>query len=242
MPLKRMKMETLLIDILDHHTLDPEFAPLEVKYNGRLLFSHDDIFAQFAHNYSSYSVIVSTVYRATSAFFVNLWGSYVRETAAQLQRQLNAMTAEYNPINNYDLTEHYADCTKRATHTDTTTPTGGTRTESTIKKSGLGSIGDGENSDHTESTITPLENTKTETQHTYQNDQTATVDETTLTGGEVRQHVLRKYGNVGVTQNSQMITAEMELRRISILRDYVREFVCRYCFSVGGSEHENHYI
>ena len=237
MPLKKLKLETVLIDILNQHTQDPTFNPLAVTYEGTELFDHKSIFDQFAYNYSSYTVLVSTIYQPTVAFFVNLWNAYVNETAGQLARQLAAMAAEYDPISNYDLTEKYADSKKEGKKTDTTTPTGGTHTETSVKRFGIEST-TGENSDKTITESTPMQGTKSELEKTFVNDQTATIDSTTLTGNEVNEHFIRRFGNVGVTQNSQMITAEVEMRRISLLRDYVREFVCRYCFSVGGTNYE----
>lgn len=237
MPLKKMKLEEILTDILNQHTQDPSFVPLAVDLDGVVLFKHEDIFNQFAYNYSSYSGVVSSIYRPTTAFFCNLWAAYVKETAGQLARQLEAMAAEYDPISNYDLTEKYADSKKEGKKTDTTTPTGGTHTETTVKRFGIEST-TGENSDKTITESTPMQGTKSELEKTFVNDQTATIDSTTLTGNEVNEHFIRRFGNVGVTQNSQMITAEVEMRKISLLRDYVREFVCRYCFSVGGTKYD----
>lgn len=231
-------MENLLKEILTQTTADPTFTPLEVKLGTETLYTHSQIFDQFAYNYSSYTLVVSSVYQPTIAFFVNLWHSYVDETAAQLQRQLEAMAAEYDPISNYDLTERSADARSQGKQTDTMTPSGGTQTVNDLKKSGLGSTYPGADSDQSTVTVTPLAGTKTETERTFTHDQTATVGSDTLSGNDVNEHILRRFGNVGVTQNAQMITNEIELRKISLLRNYVHSFVCRYCFAIGGESHD----
>ena len=228
-------MEHLLKEILTQTTADPTFNPLVVEYSGQTLFTHQQIFDQFAYNYSSYTVIVSSVYQPTVAFFVNLWQAYVNETAAQLSRELAAMAAEYDPVSNYDMTERSIDGRKQGKQTDTTTPTGGTHTVTQLKRAGLNSTGDGANADKTETDVTPLQGSKTETERTYTNDQTATIDNETVSGNDVNEHLLRRSGNIGVTTASQMITDDVRMRQtISLLRDYVHAFVVRYCFSVGG--------
>lgn len=217
-------------------TDDNTFTPFEVKYNGQTLFTNHDVFDIFAYTYSSYKCIVSTVYQATTAFFLNLWTAYTNETTPQLYRQLQAMSAEYNPINNYDMTERAADARKIGKTTDTVTPSGGTETETENKVFGLNSGATGEDSDTHKTTVKPLQGTKTETEHTATNDQTATVDNDTVTGNDVTEHILTRSGNIGVTTSAQMVTQEYELRKISILKDYVRMFAARYLFSIGGDE------
>lgn len=207
---------------------------LTVDYDNTVLFSHSDIFDVFAYNYSSYYVTVSSVYRPSTAFFLNLWHSYVTQTAGNLARALDAMTAEYNPINNYDMIEKSADARKLSKETDTTTPTGGTETENEVKVYGLNSGATGADSDYSKTTSRPLANTKTETVREYDNDKTGTAGGQTVTGHDVNEHILTRSGNIGVTTSAQMITQEITLRRVNLMKDYVREFVNQYCYSVGG--------
>lgn len=232
--LKKLPLKEVLIQILNDHTQDPTFNPLEVKYQSTTLYDHQEIFDQLAYNYSSFFVTVSEIYQPTVAFFVNLWSSYVHETAEQLQKQLSAMSAVYDPLRNYDVTERAADARSYGDDTSTTTPKGGTHTEQTAQISGLNSTGDGANADHTESDVTPLPGTETETKRERTGDQTVTLEDLIMTGHETTEHALRKYGNIGVQTSAQILQMELDVRqRNDILRWYVREFVNRYCYSVG---------
>lgn len=49
-------------------------------------------------------------------------------------------------------------------------------------------------------------------------------------------HVLSRSGNIGVTTNAQMIQGEIEMRRISLLHEYVRGFITLYCSFIGIDE------
>lgn len=213
---------------------DPEFVPFEVKYNGETIFTNKSVFDVFAYNYSSFSCIVSTVYQATTAYFINLWTAYVNETVYMLHRQLEALQADYNPINNYDMTEKSADGRKVGKMTDTTTPSGGTETEQHTDVFGLNSGTTGADSDTVKTTVKPLQGTKTETEHTATNDQTGAVGLDTVSGHEVTEHVMTRSGNIGVTTSAQMVSQEYELRKIDILKDYVKTFAAQYLYSIGG--------
>lgn len=232
--LKTMELKTILTEILERHTEDPTFTPLSVDYDGSTLYTHDEIFNQFAYNYSSYQVTVSEVYRDTLAFFTALWIAYTEETAAQLQRSLEAMAALYDPVSNYDLTEHAADGRKLDKETETNTPTGGTQTVTDTKLAGMNSSGEGAQRDHDTVTVTPLEGSKTETERQPANTMTGSFEDHTLTGHEISEHYLKRSGNIGVTTNAQMVTGEIELRKISLLRMYVKDFINRYCYVIGG--------
>lgn len=231
--MKWLKLETILPEILTRMQ-DPEFTPFEVSFDGDTLFTNKDVFDVFAYNYSSYSCIVSSVYQPTTAYFINLWTAYVNETVYMLKRQIDAITAEYNPIDNYNMTEKAADGRKLGKMTDTTTPTGGTHTESTTKQNGLGSAATGEPYAHVETDVTPLTGTKTEVEHTATNDQTGAVGSDTVSGHEVTEHVMTRSGNIGVTTNATMVTQEYELRKINVLKDYVKQFAAQHLYSIGG--------
>ena len=231
--LKKLPLKDVLTQILSDHTADPTFNPLEVSYNSTQLYTHQAVFDPFAYMYSSWFVCVSEIYQPTTAFFVNLWSSYVSETAAQLQRQLAAMNAEYDPLLNYDVTERAADAKKYGDDTSTVTPEGGTHTVQDVKVSGLDSSGFGSDSNHIETDVTPLQGTETETKRVRTGDQTAELDDLTLTGHETAEHALRKYGNIGVQTNAQILQIEVETRKIDLLKSYVKEFIDRYCYYVG---------
>ena len=141
------------------------------------------------------------------------------------------MKAEYDPISNYDMTEQAADGRKLSKRTDTTTPTGGT--ESKVYRYGLGSDADG--SLYSKEESLPKAGAKTELTESYDNNQSMTFDGSTLTGyHDAAEHYLKRSGNIGVTTSAQMIEGELQLRMHDLLREYIKEFIDRYCFCVGG--------
>jgi len=53
---------------------------------------------------------------------------------------------------------------------------------------------------------------------------------------EANLHTATMCGNIGVTTNAQMITGELEMRRINLLNDYVMGFIRKYCSFLGVDE------
>ena len=206
---------------------------LKLPSNGDTMYDGDAVFHEMENNYSSWTVTVPVNVQETVAYFASLWTQYRANTQDQLQRAYDAMTAQYNPINNYDMLEQSADGHRRGDLTDTVTPTGGT--ESKTYRYGIDSSTDGELSDRSE--VLPKTGTKTETKHTHTNDQTMDFDSSTLTGyNESTEHYLKRSGNIGVTTSAQMITGEVELRKLDLLCDYIRAFFYRYGYCVGSDE------
>jgi hypothetical protein len=46
-------------------------------------------------------------------------------------------------------------------------------------------------------------------------------------------HTLTRSGNIGVTTNSQLITGELEMRKVNLLHDFVSGFINKYCVYLG---------
>ena len=160
---------------------------LKLPSTGDTMYDGDAVFREMENNYSSWTVTVPVNVQETVAYFASLWTQYRANTQDQLQRAYDAMTAEYNPINNYDMLEQSADGHRRGDLTDTVTPTGGT--ESKTYRYGIDSSTDGELSDRSE--VLPKSGTKTETKHAHTNDQTMDFDSSTLTG--YNEETVRKY-------------------------------------------------
>lgn len=208
-----------------------ENVNLQVVYNGETLYTTAQIFNEFAHNYCTYKIPHSPIFPNTAGYFIALWQEYVNNTKYNLHRTLDAMQREYDPIANYDMTESGADG-KRLSK-ETTTPYGGTETTSTVNRYGVNSGDNGQPFDKTTVQSKPLANAKTE--HTYENDKSISFDGTTHTGyHEGNEHFLKRSGNVGVTTNSQLLTGEIEVRKHDILREYVKAFIDRYAYCLGG--------
>lgn len=146
------------------------------------------------------------------------------------QRMLDALSAEYNPIHNYDRTD-----------TETENVTGsGTETSSGSDKE---SSNDTQNSSFTGTTqaggqdtvtrnvqgynssafvpsdqdVTALGNKQDSTSATTgagtQNRESSRSEDRSRTDTEVRSRILNSAGNIGVTTSQQMITAEVEMRQ-----------------------------
>lgn len=181
--------------------------------------------------YSSYLMVVPVGVTADAAYFAGRWTEYRKNTVDQLHRAWIAMKADYDPISNYDMLEQSADGRKLSKRTDTTTPTGGT--ESKVYRYGLGSDADG--SLYSKEESLPKTGAKTTLTESYDNNQTMSFDGSTLTGyHDAAEHYLKRSGNIGVTTSAQMIEGELQLRMHDLLREYIKEFIDRYCFCVGG--------
>lgn len=208
-------------------------ARLEVTYNDETIFTSDQVFYEFADNYSTYKVCISDIFQPTTAAFIALYSRYRDNTKAQLYRAWKALQAEYDPLSNYDMTETGADGKKLSMQT--ITPYGGTESTTTTKRTGLNSTDPGEVADTVTTENKPIIGAKTETN--YENDKSVDFDGTTHTGyHEGNEHFLKRSGNVGVTSNVQLLTGELELRKRDLLREWVKEFIDRYCYCVGGAD------
>lgn len=228
--MKTYPMKTALADIFSAGLSN---ARLEVEYNNETIFSSDSIFYELC-KYTDYQIGVSEIFSASTAHFITLYNDYRANVKAQLYREWTALKAEYDPVSNYDMTESAHDGRKLSKQTDKATPHGGT--ETTINRYGIDSDADGEPYDKT--TVKPLANTDTTTTKEYTSDKSIVDNEgNALTGyHETNDHYLQRKGNIGTTLASDMVEAEAALREKynDLLLRYVKGFIDRYCFYVGG--------
>lgn len=177
------------------------------------------------------------------------WAYYNRMRLPELRRIYDAMKQQYDPLANYDMTEHGADGRKHGTETSTTTPHGSTTETSTTtgketttyNRQGADSStfqpydqsvteSDTSKPRKVETTTTYGTGTYSDTQHTYTNDQTATVDGVTVTGNDTNEHVMTRKGNIGITSSQQLLQAEISVRQYQILADYIGTFIKEFCY------------
>ena len=231
MNVKILKMRTV-IDYIE--TQGIEHVNLQVVVGSETLYTSAQIYNEFRFNYWDYRIPLSPAFTANAGYFVQLWQEYVNNTKSNLYRTLQAMAAEYDPVSNYDMREQSSDGRKVSTETDTTTPTGGSKT--TLNRFGIDSDANGSPYDVTK--IEPLPNTQTATTKAMTSDKTITDNEgNTLTGyHEANDHFMQRSGNIGVTTAQQMISEEIKLRKHDILREYVRGFIDRYAYTIGGED------
>lgn len=237
--MKTLKLKTALNDIFQAGLENARFE-VKVTVDGQqvTIFTSDQVFYEFAENYDTYTVCISEIFAPTTAAFINLYNDYRENTKMQLYRAWKAVQAEYDPISNYDMMEQGAD--GRKLDTDTVTPTGGTHTETTVKRFGLAST-TGEDFDKTETDVTPIEGAQTETSHG--NTQTADFDGVTHSGYyEAKEHFFKRSGNIGVTESSSMMLHEIDARKRDLLREWIKGFIDRYCYTIGGESVDCYYV
>lgn len=158
------------------------------------------------------------------------WGSFIARNGENLKRMFDALYADYNPINNYDMTEQGATGTKQDAHR--TTPHGKITNTATAYQTGVNSTGDGA---LTGKTVTETQYTNADSETEYDNTMSIKnnddVAETGYHRGE--QHYLKRSGNIGVTTSAQMISQELQLRVVDLISDFVKRFFDTYCYFVG---------
>lgn len=227
--MKILTMKTVL-DYIDRQGIAN--VNLKVEIGGVTVYTSAQVYNEFRFNYWCYKIPLSDLYTSNAGYFLELWQEYVNNTKAQLSRSLAALAAEYDPVSNYDMKEQSADGTKLSKETDKVTPKGGTKT--TVNRFGIDSDANGEPYDVTQ--IEPLEDTQTETTKEYTSDNTIPDNDGNTVSGfhEAKQHFLQRSGNIGVTTAQQMITEELKLRQVDLLRVYVKAFIDRYAYTTGG--------
>ena len=235
-------------------TTPPTSLEIE-RGNGDTLFASELVYYEF-WRYWTYS-LVAPPSRTTALWAYQQWLSYCSLYAGDLERAYDALYSEYDPIVNYDMQEDGNDGTMRDDITDTTTPSGKTKTtaqtlgelDTTTKNYIAGYDSTDENgafSDRSESTTKPgtggykvettteyLDAAKTETKREHDNSMTNTL----LPGSgynEVRDHHFTRRGNIGVQTTQSIIMSELELRKTELLSDFVHRFVHRHFAILGG--------
>lgn len=144
-----------------------------------------------------------------------------RWSAARVEdwrRELAALSAEYNPIENYDRTETHSDVYKRE-----------------LTESGrlTGKVVDGGKNTNKIAAFNESTPQTAEISETDNTTDTTNTDSRDLGGGDNREINIRAHGNIGVTTNQEMIEAEMQMRaRYNIVDIITREFLNKFCIGV----------
>lgn len=239
MLLKTIPMQTIL------QSLQTAERSLDITDTTGTMFESTDVYIAL-YRYVTYDYACRTA--QSIGDFTAVWDSYIRLRLPDIRRMYDALYAQYDPISNYDMTERAADGTAKGKTTDKTTPHGSTTQTSTVTGSEMVTYNrQGADSSSfqpydqtvTQAGATPRTTTDTttygagtysDTEHTVTNDQTATVDGVTVTGNEVKEHILTRSGNIGVTTTQQMIESELKLRGFQLLSTIVRDFITENCF------------
>lgn len=151
---------------------------------------------------------------------------FARTYQNKYNKLLATETLEYNPIENYSMTESGTDVrtpdlvsntTASGTSTGTATNTADTTTAVTTYDNTADFINQNKGTDNSTST-TSAEN--------------STTGKTTTTGTEKTTHEFKRSGNIGVTTSQQMIQSEREVADFSALARFVTDIANIICLSI----------
>lgn len=212
-------------------------ADLSVTVSGETIFTSAEIYNEIEMHYLSFYT-TSAAYQ----FITNLpamWTAYIAQTGAQLKRIYDGLKLTYDPIVNYEMREEGLDGTRKDTETITKTPTGSTTTTDETNRFGVDAPEGGAPSDKVTTTTSYTDRTDTETR-TPSNTQSGDFDGNTKTGyNEAKEHYFSRVGNIGTQTPADMLLREYELRKINLCAEYVREFILRNFYYVGGEVYED---
>lgn len=136
-----------------------------------------------------------------------------------------ALTAEYNPIHNFDRNEDYTDTnTEKETGTSNST----SNTESTAN--GTNESTESETAFNTETFKNRTKNAGTDTANSTAS--ATNNSNNTVTRETSVKHTAHLYGNIGVTTSQQMINEEMAMRRGDLESYIIDDFKHRFCVMV----------
>ena len=163
---------------------------------------------------------------STMRTVVTAWS---RARCPQWTRLLEALTAEYNPIHNYDRFEQETG-TDTGTRTETDT---GTRSETETINDTASDTTTGQTTGFNSNTF--ADDKKTTSSGSGQRN--GTRGETrNLSHGETRNLTnsrnLHAYGNIGLTTAAEMVTQEITLRKTDIFRIIADEFISYFCLMI----------
>lgn len=213
-------MKKLLLNDALEIMYDAEYN-FAITVDGVQLYTAPDVYAEMCR-YATFTYISVD---ATVGGFSDRWAAWIRQQGGDLKRAYDALRAQYNPIENYDMTETQAEGVKRDSDTDTVTPSGTTTNTTTADRWGYDSR-DGVPVDSATS-VQSYQGYHVDTEKTHDN--TLSGEDLTGSYNEVREHTLSRSGNIGVTTAQQMITAELELRQQDLLAQFVSRFVEKWC-------------
>lgn len=221
--------KTKIHEILNNLSLISPPPDFSIEINGETVYDAAAVLGEFRRyaNYDFYQYRESEL--TPVADFWREWVHFRAVTNENFARTYAAFFSDYNPIENYALNETSLDGEKIDKVKDTTTPHGGTKSETKIF--GVDSVS-GVDSGTTTNTL--LENTNTETEKEYTNSKSGTFDGETKEGyNNVKEHFFKRSGNIGTMTAADMIKAEREMRmKAGILEDYIMRFINMYCAEI----------
>lgn len=174
-------------------------------------------------------------------FMQAMIGRWSVKELSQWERYYKAMTAEYNPIENYNRTERWRDTdTVRENAYTTLEGSSSTNFEGETSADGTDNATmEKKVSAYNETTYTPAEETSTEEDHdAHQTSESTTKAKTSQDQTENRnrnssnERVGNASGNIGVTTSQSMLLQELEVARHNTYDFIIESFKNRFCLLV----------
>lgn len=177
-------------------------------------------------------------------------GAWCRKWYDNIERIATAINAEYNPIHNYDRTETWTENEEGNKDFTRGIVDGESATENqTINETENGTESENGNDEdlvsaYNESNYQPSTKTTYERENESENDKTTTTNKSNRndrstdetyeeTNGRQNTKTGRAYGNIGVTENSEMVQHELDLRSKENLYHIIAElFYKEFCLYV----------
>lgn len=230
--------------IKDAQLTDPEDTILQIVVDDELIAEHHEILNLWLmHSSWIYTqsdlqhfemLIDEETVEIRGGYIIAEWQTFVARNGENLKRMLDALFADYDPISNYDMKESGSDGeTEDVTHQ---TPKGKTHTDITPYATGINSTGNGAQQGKQMTETYFSDQAEAETSHDHNKSIPDNAGSSVSGFWKTRQHFFQRHGNIGVTTSAQMITQELELRVVEVVRDFVQRFFDQYCYYVGGGD------
>ena len=166
-------------------------------------------------------------------FYQNAIGVWSAKHKRTFEKWANALSIEYNPIENYDRKEEWEDVGK--SKENTTNKSNGNSTGYTSGSTSLNGVNDNkvsaydsngyqpESQNTNTSTGTDSSNTRTNTNNSIVNDVDANSN---------LKHSGRIHGNIGVTTTQQMLESELSLSSWNVYEHITDLFIEEFCIAI----------
>lgn len=182
--------------------------------------NRDDVIACIVQQYGQQALVhPDPEYMRT---YVGVWSKRRLQIWTKL---LRTTELEYNPIENYDRTEEITERRETSRKTDTSTTATGADTTATDSSA--------EHQVSAENAYTYQPDSKDTTSENLAirrtNDTSGNMDES---GIDSFTHSNRTHGNIGVTTSQQMIAAEREIVRYSLIEEIAADYRDTFCLSI----------
>ena len=176
----------------------------------------------------------------------SLWATYQATHHADFLKAYSAVTADYDPLENYNGTE--TNIHQRMDGEETTTITHGKTVTNDLGNNGVTTVNQVSSVDNTSlrddtKSIQKGETTSAESGTTETVKDTdvksLTVGDTTYTADFVEAEQISKRGNLGIRSSQELIQQEIELRLKPLIMLYIDQFATTYLYYVSGGEFDN---